>query len=172
MAEGTTKPIRQKFKEMAKPTAAVGPPAIAPPSVDPSPATTGAPVQGPAPVPKFNFSLHLKNKPQSFLNYVIMMSNVYNELPPNQAEKFMNHQMQTLHALEVRQSILKFNMYQPDDEMKLNPNEIMEKMLSRKRKRTEGLILDDEEKKDKDDAKSKKEKEKKKKDDDEENDDE
>lgn len=80
-----------------------------------------------------NFSIFLNKNPKVFCDYVIHLSNLYNMLGPNNAESMMNHLMQTMHLVQARHAIDRYNSYMPDDE-KVPTEEVMEFVRSKKRK--------------------------------------
>lgn len=92
-----------------------------------------------------NLALHLKNNPKAFSEFVIMFSNLYNDMTPEIANHTINHYMQQMYMLQTRQSLTKFNAYQPDD-AKMNINEVIDKMIDQKKRKRD--IFEPEEKKD------------------------
>lgn len=80
-----------------------------------------------------NFSLFLNKNPHLFCDYVVQLSNLYNALGPSNSQSMMNHLMQTMHLLQARHAIDRYNSYQSADE-KISAEEVMEFVRSKRRK--------------------------------------
>lgn len=80
-----------------------------------------------------NFSLLINKNPQIFCDYIVQLSNLYNVMGPNNAQAMMNHLMQTLHLLQVKHAIDRYNSYVHADE-KVSTDEVMQFVRSKKRK--------------------------------------
>ena len=130
MAKNTSNPLNTL-------AAAAAPPAVKPTAVAVAPAVQqvrrGLHQSVNPPNMNYNFSLTINKNPQIFCDYIVQLSNLYNALGANNAASMMNHLMQTMHLLQARHAIDRYNAYLPSDD-KISTDEVMEFVRSKKRK--------------------------------------
>lgn len=100
----------------------------------PKPPLPKAPVLQGIPIQNGNvqFGLNLRNNAKIFMDYVFALSNVYNNMSPENAEEMINKYMQEVHLSEIQISINKYNKYQNDND-KVNGESIVTNIRKRKR---------------------------------------